>query len=233
MKPIEPIANFGRAPEQGRIRYGVRTKGIPRSISKFRFTSSDLTALEQISKLYGGVVTPWDKGQSEVITSVSEIPVVLPPDPLSQHYEKWAGATCVRRCDGVTAQVPIKTPDGAELAEVPCVCQAEERLDCKATTRVSVILPQIRFAGVWRLDCKGWYASQELPAMVHTVEQLQGRGMYRAFLALEQRQKPGKKFIVPVIRLGMTVDDLLQQGNGPALSSTPMRALESRYDAET
>lgn len=207
---ITPIADFGRAPEQGRIRYGIRTKGIPRSISKFRFTSSDLTALEQISQLYGGTVEPWEKGQSEVITSVSEIPVVLPPDPLSGPiYEFWQGATCKRRCDGVLASIPTSTPQGADLLDVPCICAEKETLECKAVTRLKVILPEIRFAGVWRLECKGWYGANELPAMVHTVEQLQGRGMYRAFLALEQRTKPSKKFIVPVIRLQDSVNHIL------------------------
>ena len=210
MRPIVPISNFGRAPEQGRIRYGIRSKGIPRSISKFRFTSADLTALEQISSLYGGEVSPWNNDQYEVITAVSEIPIVLPPDPLSQHYELWKGATCVRRCDGVTCEVPVKTPDGAELQSVPCLCNESQDLQCKATTRLTVILPDIRFGGVWRMDAKGWYAAQELPGMVSTIAQLQARhGFMRAYLALTQRQKPGKKFVVPTLRLEDSVNGMM------------------------
>lgn len=211
MKVI-PVSEFGRAPQQGRIRYGIRQNGIPRSILKFRFTSSDVTALNQIAELYGGTVKPWEKGQSEVVSAVSEIPIVLPPDPLGDGavYELWKGSTCVRRCDGVNAFVPVKTQEGADLVEVPCICSEQDALECKPTTRLQVILPDVRFAGVWRLDCKGFYGTQELPGMVALAQQFQGRGMSRAFLALEQRSGQGnKKFVVPVIRLDKDVNTML------------------------
>lgn len=207
---------MGRAPEQGRIRYGIKTlssngKTIPRSITKFRFTSSDLTALDQIAVLYGGTVSPWENGQSEVVSTSDEIPIVLPPEPLGSgpSYELWKGSTCVRRCDGIAAWVPANTEDGAELLEVPCLCSADQTLACKPTTRLSVILPEVRFGGVWRLDCKGWHGTNELPAMVATVQQLQGQGLSRAYLALEKRKKGSKQFVVPVLRLGATPNQLI------------------------
>lgn len=227
LRPIVPVSSFGRAPEQGRIRYGIRAKGIPRSISKFRFTSSDITALEQLAEMYGGDVQPWDRGQSELVSLVSEIPIVLPPDPLSQSYELWAGATCVRRCDGVVAEVPVKTPDGAELQEVSCICSEAEDLKCKATTRLKVILPDIRFGGVWRMDAKGWYAAQELPAMVSTIEQLQASGFMRAFLALDQRQKPGKKFIVPMLRVDASVNQMVSGTRAIGYNPDAVKELEA------
>lgn len=192
---------------------------IPRSIINFRFTSSDMTALDQIATLYGGSVKPWENGQSEVVSKVSEVPIVLPPEPLGSGpvYELWKGSTCVRRCDGVTAWVPANTPDGAELVETPCICGENEALDCKPTTRLSVILPDVRFGGVWRLDCKGWYGTNELPAMVRTVEQLQGQGLSRAYLALEKRVKGKKNYIVPVVRLDATPNQLM--GGRSALSA--------------
>lgn len=210
------MTEMGRAPEQGRIRYGVKTtsangKTIPRSITKFRFTSSDMVALDQIAKLYGGQIRPWENGQSEVVSTSDEIPIVLPPEPLGggPSYELWKGSTCVRRCDGVTAWVPTSTQDGAELLEVSCVCNEKQVLDCKPTTRLSVILPEVRFGGVWRLDCKGWHGTNELPAMVSTVQQLQGQGLSRAYLALEKRKKGSKQWVVPVIRLGATPNELI------------------------
>ena len=213
---VKPISEFGRAPEQGRIRYGIKTtsqngKVIPRAITKFRFTSSDVTALDQIAGIYGGSVTPWENGQSEVVTVADEVHIVLPPNPLGDgsSYELWKGATCVRRCDGVNAWVPANTPEGVELLEVPCLCEGNQKLECKPTTRLSVILPEVRFGGVWRLDCKGWHGTNELPAMVHTVQQLQGQGLSRAYLALEKRKKGSKSFVVPVIRLGATPNQLL------------------------
>lgn len=225
---VKPISEFGRAPEQGRIRYGIRTtsqsgKVIPKAIEKFRFTSSDLTALDEIAKIYGGIVKPWDNGQSEVVTTAAEIRIVLPPNPLGDgsSYELWKGATCVRRCDGVNTWIPANTPEGVELLEVPCICEQEQKLSCKPTTRLSVILPEVRFGGVWRLDCKGWHGTNELPAMVNTVQQLQGQGLSRAYLALEKRKKGSKVFVVPVIRLGATPNQLMQArdaGVQPALT---------------
>lgn len=225
---VKPIAEMGRAPEQGRIRYGIKTtsangKTIPRSIRKFRFTSSDTVALDQIAVLYGGKVTPWENGQSEVVSSAEEIPIVLPPNPLGSGptYELWKGSTCVRRCDGINCDVPSSTADGAELLEVPCLCNEKEQLDCKPTTRLSVILPDVRFGGVWRLDCKGWHGTNELPAMVSTVQQLQGQGLSRAYLALEPRKKGSKQWVVPVIRLSATPNQLMrarEAGVNPALT---------------
>lgn len=225
---VTPIKEMGRPPEQGRIRYGVKTqsasgKTIPRAIQKFRFTSSDKTALDQIAEIYGGDVKPWENGQFEVITKAEEIRIVLPPNPLGDGpvYELWKAGGCVRRCDGVTAYVPASSQDGAELLEVPCVCEKEQTLVCKPTTRLSVILPEVRFAGVWRLDCKGWYGTNELPAMVSTVQSLQGQGLSRAYLALEKRKKGKSQFVVPVIRLGATPDQLMvarEAGVQPALT---------------
>lgn len=207
---VVPVSEFGRPPEQGRIRYGIRQNGLPRSISKLRFTSSDLTALAQIAGLYGGTVKPWQKEQSEVITTISEVPIILPPDPLAGGpiYEMWKGSVCVRRCDGVTAWVPVRGPEGADLQETPCICGENEVLDCKPTTRLRVILPEIRFGGVWRLDCKGWYGSNELPGMVAMVEQVQGRGLFRAYLGLEKRTAQSKSYVVPVLRLDATPNQL-------------------------
>lgn len=210
---ITPVSQFGRAPEQGRIRYGVRQNGIPRSITKLRFTSSDQTALSEIAQLYGGQVKPWQKEQSEVITTVSEVPIILPPNPLGDGpiYELWKGSTCVRRCDGISAWIPIKSHDGADLQEVPCICNEAEALECKPTTRLSVILPEVRFGGVWRLDCKGHYGSQELPSMVRMAEQLQARGLTRAYLGLEKRSREKKNYVVPVIRLQDSVNSIIDQ----------------------
>ncbi len=214
---VTPIKEMGRPPEQGRIRYGIKTmsqsgKTIPRSITKFRFTSSDVTALDQIAQLYGGTVRPWQDGQSEVVSSSEEIAIVLPPNPLGDGpvYELWKSGGCVRRCDGITAWVPAAHPEGSELLEVPCLCDEKQNLECKPTTRLSVILPEVRFGGVWRLDCKGWHGTNELPAMVSTVQQLQGQGLSRAYLALEKRKKGSKQWVVPVIRLGATPNQLMQ-----------------------
>lgn len=205
---IKPIVDYGRAPEQGRIRYGIKSNGYPKSITKFRFTSSDKVALTEVGEVHGGAIKPWKGTQYELLSDASEIKIVLPPDPLSIYYEHWQGSGCKRRCDGVTASIPVQTPDGADLVEVSCLCNKEGKLLCKPTTRLKVILPDVRFGGVWRLESKGGNAAEELPGMVDLIVQLQGVGLTHAEIALDQREGSGKKFVVPVLRLPVSMNQL-------------------------
>ena len=106
MKPIKPLAQLGRTPEQGRIRLGVKTERAMKSLDTFRFTSLDKSAIEQIASIYGGAVKSWTPPRSkqeqwEVITTTSEIRVYLPPHSIDVWYEAWSGGGCQRRCDGV------------------------------------------------------------------------------------------------------------------------------------
>jgi hypothetical protein len=229
MRAIVPIGNIARrVPEAGRIRIGKKVKGRnskgkeferPDAIGEFRFTSHDAEALTQIAAMYGGTVRPWSdpkaaEGQHEVITDAAEIRIVLPPDPLGETpiYELWGGGGCERRCDGLTATVLQHGPDGLEPIEVPCLCNARGEMACSVVTRLNVILPEVRFAGVWRLDTKSWNAAQELPGMVELIQQMQGRGLSYATLAIKQRRSIAggetKKFMVPVLGVGASIEQL-------------------------
>lgn len=222
MRAVVPISEMTRRiPEAGRIRIGqkVGPKGAPKAISEFRFTSHDSAAIGQIAALYGGTVAPWSDpkaadGQYEVKTDAAEIRVVLPPDPLggTPIYELWGGGGCERRCDGVTAQVMQAGPEGPEPTDVPCICTAQQAMACKVTTRLSVILPEIRFAGVWRLDTKGWNAAQELPGMVDMIQSAMAQGLPYATLAIKHRVSVvagrTKKFLVPVLGTAATIEQL-------------------------
>lgn len=219
-RAIVPIADLTRRiPEAGRIRTGKKQGNRPTAIGEFRFTSHDRTALEQIAALYGGTVNPWSDpkaadGQYEVITDAPEIRVVLPPDPLggTPIYEMWGGGGCERRCDGVTCQKWQAGHDGPEQVDVPCICSARDEMACKPITRLCVILPEVRFAGVWRLDTKSWNAAQELPGMVDTIRLLQDGGLPYATLSLKHRRSvvAGKtsKFLVPVLGVASSIEEL-------------------------
>lgn len=236
-RPLVTISNLERRlPEQGRIRFGEKgPKGEPRKLSTFRFTSRDEAAVRQLADLYGGTPTSWDAmvGQWQVTTEAAEIPVVLPPDPLggSPVYELWAGGGVLRRCDGEVCLVPRKTAHGAELAEVPCMCEKEGVLTCKPITRLTVLLPDVRFGGGWRIESGGWNVAHELPGMVEMISELQERGMMRATLALEARtsKMDGKtrNFMVPVLRPAFSVNEILAgQGSVLALGvATDLQAL--------
>lgn len=226
-----------RLPTAGRIRFGEKApNGAPRKLDVFRFTSSDETAIREIAARYGGTPEPWaaQVGQWQVKTHAKEIPVILPPNALGDGptYELWSGGGCIRRCDGETALIPRSTGEGAELAEVPCVCVAAGKLDCKPTTRLVVLLPEVKFGGGWRIESTGWNAAQELPGMVEMISSLQDRGLLRATLALEPRtSKLGGKtrnFMVPVLRPAVSVDAILSgEGRVAALGAAPQNRLDA------
>jgi hypothetical protein len=168
MRAIVPITQMHRRiPEAGRIRFGVKTAKAMKAIDTFRFTSHDEAALGQVAALYGGTVVPWSDpkaapGQFEVITTASEIKIILPPDPLggTPIYERWGGGGCERRCDGITCGTLTQGPDGIETVEVDCICTAKGEMGCDVHTRLSVMLAGVRFGGTWRLDTKSWNAAQ-------------------------------------------------------------------------
>lgn len=239
MTVVVPVNQLGRRmPEAGRIRLGAKgDRGQPRSLTTLRFTSENEHAIREIATLYGGEPKPWNprgsRSEWEVVTQAKSVPIVLPPDPLGSTptYELWSGGGLVRRCDGEYTTVQRPTPDGYEAAEIPCVCSAQESLECKVTTRLSVLLPEIRFSGSWRLETHGWYAAKELPGMVETIQTLQNRGFARAVLALERRTEVSKgqtrNFVVPVLRTDHTVNEIVGGANAlgalaPPVATTPL-----------
>ena len=231
MKPIKPLAELGRTPEQGRIRLGVKTERAMKSLDTFRFTSPDKAAIEQIAFIYGGTVKSWTpprqkQQQWEVITTTSEIRVYLPPRSIDVWYEEWSGGGCQRRCDGVTAEVPLKTPDGMDIDTVPCLCETENSMTCAPYTRLRVVLPEVRFGGVWRLESKGWNAANEMPGMAGMMEQMQAIGLAECHLILEKRTKVSggqtKHFVVPRLSMDASPQEIMAGGGqATALESPP------------
>ena len=221
MKPIKPLTQLGRAPEQGRIRLGVKTERAMKSLDTFRFTSLDKSAIEQIASIYGGEVKPWTPPRSkqeqwEVITTSSEIRVYLPPHSIDVWYEEWSAGGCQRRCNGVTAEVPMKTPDGMDIDTVPCLCQDESSMACAPYTRLRVLLPEIRFGGVWRLESKGWNAANEMPGMAGMMEQMSAIGLAECQLVLEKRTKISggqtRHFVVPRLTMDASPQEIMAGG---------------------
>lgn len=233
----EIIGMQRRIREVGRIRLGVQGmkdgKRFPKKINRFRLTSADRQIIEAAAELYGGTAQAWNNGgveQFEVVTDVTTMPILLPPNPAdlgwSQFFESWAKGFCTKRCDGLRDSV----------RDVPCDCDPDDR-ECKATSRLSVILPEIAGLGVWRLESHGYNAAVELAAAVEMIEALVGvRSMVPARLRLEVRETRRlidgdavvRKFVVPVLDLDTSVAQVqalaagvvpVAIGNGPAESS--------------
>lgn len=214
----------------GRLRTGVKGNRGPQAIDTWRITSHDSDALDQLADMYGGTVQPWRDaptvGQWELFTEAHTLSVVLPPDPLGDGpvYELWSGKGRQRRCDATTCETFRSGPDGPEPVEVPCICNANEKLECKPKTRLQVMLPGIRFSGVWRYDSGSGNVADELAGMVYEVLGGVPRGFIEAELCLENRRSGTNKYTIPVIRIATSLASLAA-GEVPVLGAgTPTPA---------
>ena len=210
-----------RARELGRIRIGQVVAGSngrsrPEKLDRFRLTSASRPLLEKVAELYGGTVSEWTPAnggptQWEVITEATRLPVLVPPQPVSQYYELWSGGGCQRRCDG----------ERELLGDTPCQCSPDpaER-ECKPTTRLNVVLRDVEGIGVWRLESHGYYSAVELPEVAEFLARAQG--YVAAYLALEERvvkrNNQTRRFMVPTLEVDVTPAQLLSGDGG---SSAP------------
>ena len=236
MQPVRALSDRSwRMPEAGRIRLGRKVptsngKSRPDKLTTLRFTSQRGELVAAAAAKYGGAVAPWQNGNHqewEVVTEASEVPVVLPSEGAlgaGPSYELYSGGGLLRRCDGEWAVCPQRVSDDEVAMEKrACICLAKGVLECKPTIQLSVILPELPFAGTWRVVSHSWNALEELPGMVEAVRQFTARRFVRAFLGLrqEERMEAGKKkeFCVPYLRLDTSVNEALE--GGAALDAIP------------
>jgi hypothetical protein len=217
-----------RARELGRIRLGqvvtANGKTRPEKVDRFRFTSYSRELLDQVAALYGGTVGEWQpQGNGargfEVLTDARRVPILVPPQPVSQWYELWSGGGCQRRCDGTTEQ----------LTDRPCVCDPDpEERECKPTTRLNVMLRDVPGLGVWRLESHGYYAAVELPAVAEFLAA--ARGYVPAALLLEERTaKRGgqtRRYMVPAIEVEQITPAQLMSGAVQGMQPAEIAAAE-------
>ncbi|MBB3041182.1 hypothetical protein [Nocardioides soli] len=212
----------------GRIRLGQKgDRGQPQKLDRFRLTSASEPLLNKVAELYGGEVHPWTPAGGspafEVITDSRRLPIMVPPQPVTQWFEAWRKSGCVHRCDGRTNV----------LTDEPC--DPEDALHQEATekptTRLNVVLRDVEGVGVWRVETKGWNAAAELPDVAEFLAQ--AGGYVDGWLALEQRtsvDNSGSKavtrhFMVPIIEIDVTPAQLMA-GRGrvaaPVLTGGPV-----------
>jgi len=194
-----------RMAETGAIRIGNRVltggtdrKGNPKSrpnkLDTFRVTSPYKHVIEAVARDHGGTVAEWRHPtgmQYEVITSVRELPVLIPQQVIDPNYEMWGNKYRDRLCDGQTERI----------RRAPCLCMRwdnhshywykgacqtcglseswegaphEHRYvdgfcetcgchrPCKPTTRVSAMIRNIP-AGIFKFESHGLGAASELP----------------------------------------------------------------------
>jgi len=203
---MSPIIDLQRRQvEAGRIRAGDRSNGNPRKLAEWRLTSKDKTRLDAAAERWGGKPREWKDhpGEFELYTTTAELPIMLLPGAApTTWYELWSKGGCQRRCDGVHEII----------SDAPCLC-GEDR-ECKPTTRLSVLLPDLPGVGSWLLSSTGWNAAAELAGVAELLGRASAQGVFvQARLRLEQRTqvKGGqtRRFAVPVIDVDVTLRDLI------------------------
>lgn len=241
MSPILDLQK--RARELGRIRIGQTvpitkadgTEGTrPEKLDRFRMTSASKPLLEKVAELYGGTVAEWaPQGGGpkawEVVTNSTRLPIMVPPQPITQWYEFWTAGGCKHRCDGRTNVLTDELCD----AEDPAHIEATKR----PTTRLNVVLRDVEGIGVWRLESHGWNAAVEIPDAAQFLAY--AGGYVNGWVSLEartskaevpDRQNGGTKiitrhFMVPIIEIDVTPAQLMA-GHGrvaaPALAGGPV-----------
>lgn len=218
-----------RARELGRIRIGhvVPTKNgktRPEKLDLFRLTSASRPLLEKVAELYGGEVAEWQPQGGgakawEVVTNSTRLPIMVPPQPVSQWYEFWTAGGCKHRCDGRTNVLTDEFCD----PEDPAHRAALER----PTTRLNVVLRDVEGIGVWRLETHGWNAAVELPDAAEFLAR--AGGYVNGWVSLEARTskaenpRTGKTetrhFMVPIIEIDVTPAELMAGGGRVAAPS--------------
>ncbi len=238
MSPILEIQK--RARELGRIRIGQvvadsNGKNRPEKLDRFRLTSASKPLLDRVAQLYGGEVRQWQPQGGgpeawEVLTTSNRIPIMVPPQPVTQWLEHWTAGGCKRRCDGQTEVI----------SDSACICAADSDRDedrlCRPTTRLNVVLRDVEGIGVWRLETHGWNAATELPDVAAFLAH--AGGYVEAWLALEERKsirevdgKPQtRRFMVPTIEVDVTPAELMagKGGVAPPQVEGPVPAPESK-----
>lgn len=226
-----------RARELGRIRLGQKSAtGFPEKLDRFRFTGHSQTLITKIAALYGGEVREWTPAggtqQWEVVSDTARVPIMVPPQPVSQWYEFWTRAGCQHRCDG---QRNVLTDEPCDLNEQLKVgsktVNPHTEAIAKPTTRLNVVLRDVEGIGVWRVETHGFNAAIELPDVAEFLAQ--AGGYVNGWLSLEQRtsieqtdQGPKTRhFLVPIIEVDVTPAQLMA-GHGrvaaPALAGGPV-----------
>jgi len=224
-----------RLREEGRLRMG-DSEPIPGKkhrravkLTEWRLTSPNRDAIETAAKLWGGEAQEWElapgeQQQWEVHTDASELNVLVPfPQDLEQRqlYELYTAGGRTRACNG----------QEEFISGGPCLCEADKR-ECKLTTHLLVVLPELPGIGVWRLTTSGYNAAVELAGAMRILRSIHARSHFAtAELIIEQRQQrvPGqaeRQFIVPVLRLPYSLAEAGLGGHLPP-------ALPAGVDPET
>lgn len=201
-----------------RLRFGdqvtSRGKSRPRRLTdQIRVTSPNPGIVDAFCAVYGGERREWtNRGRLEweaYLPTTTIRVVLLPGSSVTQWWELYEGAVCVRRCD---SQTEMKSGQ-------PCLCPsrdpAERNADpaqCSATTRVSVLCPDVDVVGAGMFVSRGLMAAATLPNAIAAANAALAAGIYvPAVVRVVEFTGQGTRWIVPQIEVvGTSLEHLLR-----------------------
>jgi hypothetical protein len=211
--PVDSLAR--RIPIVAKLKSGAKTaNGAPKSIDKWRATTSSRPWAENFANRYGGEVKAFTAGNSphqwEVFSDAAEVSIALLDEGYSIAYELWSAGGCQRRCDGVTASVLSTTgPDNVEYVDSPCICDRKGVLECSLKSRLTFVMPDLPFAGGCVYETSSKNFAEESQGMLALIQQMQARGVTRGVLRLEQRKSSGgRRYTIAVVGVSESLDGI-------------------------
>lgn len=126
--------------------------------------------------------------------------------------------------------MPVRGSD--EMMEQPCVCIQQGVRECSPKTRVSVLIPNIDFSGVWRYETGSEQAARTTRPMMAIIDKLRnGDELLPVKMVLEQRKevKNGqtRHYSLVTWHLPVTMDQMLggSAGYKPQIEAPQSEAL--------
>lgn len=218
---------------------GGRTR--PNRLEHFRITGPR-DICEAVAARYGGEPREWDgaptPGAWEVYTTTDTLPVAVPinmPDLLDgPMWELWTGGGRVRRCDGQTCETTRVQGDQAVTETVPCMCNPDAP-ECKATTRLRVLITGVPGIGTDRLVTHSIHAAMEIPGVIQLAREMGLTGLVPGFLRLKTKTvkrvgQPTNTFPVVTLDIPLDITDYVTAPAGRQHLEAPapdQQALES------
>lgn len=212
-----------RHAEVFRLRFGEKgSNGAPKKLTDaIRVTAASKSVIDAFVEVYGGETQPWEN-QYQAYLPITEIPImVLPGQSITQWWEKYAGSTCQRRCDGIT-----ETQTGQ-----PCMCadditiRVKDRNQCSPMTRVNVLCPEVAVIGAGSIVTHGLIAAETLPQSIRVAEAALSRGLPVPAVLRVIEHKSRNHYVIPQIEVvGLSFNQLTELPASDSAALTTPRA---------
>jgi hypothetical protein len=156
---IDPLVEQLRNATRGSLRIGDKTDtGRPTKLDTIRATSADPDVIDQLADIYGGTPEPSDLDTEpfQVITGVSKLDVLVPPQDFDPYLEVYSKGGLQKRCSGSTEFSSDWPPKKLGACPNENASHRDCSFGCKPGIRFAVFLADTSIAGTFTVRSTGW-----------------------------------------------------------------------------